>query len=193
MTIPMNIADKFLPNYQFSERHCILIDAPPHAVLNTIDSFSANDDQLIVSLIAIREAPARLAGAFGFQPGRVSQQAFGMSNFAKLGERDDQVVYGLVGRFWRPSFGLEQVTGADGFLAFEQPGVAKLVMSFSLAQDETGPALLTTETRVFCPDRKSLLLFSLYWMLIRAPSGLIRRRMLAAIKGRAERLCAPSK
>lgn len=183
----MALADKFLPSYQFSERHSVRVAAPGHAILRAIDNFSGEGDRFISLLIAVREAPARFAGAFGFSTSLKDQSRFGMSSFANLGVSDEQIVYGLIGRFWRPNFGLEKVTNSDCFLAFEQAGVAKLVMSFCLSvDDDTGQTLLTTETRVFCPDRRSLLLFSVYWWVIRAPSGLIRRRMLAAIKSKAE-------
>jgi hypothetical protein len=50
-----------------------------------------------------------------------------------------------------------------------------------------GLTLLVTETRVFCPDRASLLKFTPYWLLIRPVSGLIRRRILSSIKQMSER------
>jgi hypothetical protein len=71
------------------------------------------------------------------------------------------------------------------FDAFHEPGAAKLVLAFSA---EPGGRLtrLTTETRVHCLDRRALLSFAPYWLTIRLPSGLLRRRMLRAIKQRVE-------
>jgi hypothetical protein len=44
----------------------------------------------------------------------------------------------------------------------------------------------TTETRVYCPDRYSLIMFLPYWLIIRPVSGLLRRRALGAIRKIAE-------
>ncbi|WP_223920280.1 hypothetical protein [Aeromonas caviae] len=45
---------------------------------------------------------------------------------------------------------------------------------------------MTTQTRVFCPDLACRLKFAPYWYLIRPVSGLIRRRILGAIKAESE-------
>jgi hypothetical protein len=55
-----------------------------------------------------------------------------------------------------------------------------------LAEQVGEVTLLTTETRVYCPDRYSLLMFTPYWLAIRPVSGLLRRRALATIRGIAE-------
>ena len=53
--------------------------------------------------------------------------------------------------------------------------------------EQVGEAtLLTTETRVYCPDRYSLIMFTTYWLIIRPVSGLLRQRALAAIREIAE-------
>jgi hypothetical protein len=183
----MIVADEFMPIYQFSESHEICIEASPRLVREAVDSLTHNDDPFIRALIAVREFPTRLVRAFGLKSASRTEPPFGIEKFVKLRQADDRVIYGLVGRFWRPNFGLEKVTCPDGFLAFKDEGAAKLVMSFYLSTDATGPTLLTTETRVLCPDRRSLFPFSVYWLAIRAPSGFIRRRMLAAIKRKAEK------
>ncbi|WP_182419867.1 hypothetical protein [Bartonella sp. HY038] len=45
---------------------------------------------------------------------------------------------------------------------------------------------LQTKTRVFCPDGESRRRFAPYWYFIRPVSGLIRKRMLKAIKQQSE-------
>ncbi|HXY57677.1 MAG TPA: hypothetical protein VEH76_03765, partial [Methylocystis sp.] len=86
----------------------------------------------------------------------------------------------------RPSFGLARISDAAEFLAFDSAGVAKLTMSFAASPEGDGAMRLVTQTRVYCPDRGSLLAFAPYWLLIRAASGLVRRRMLAAVRRKAE-------
>ncbi len=65
-------------------------------------------------------------------------------------------------------------------------------MSFSANPDGAGGVRLITQTRVYCPYRASLAAFTPYWLLIRGASGLIRRRMLAAIRRKAEAAAPPS-
>jgi len=97
-------------------------------------------------------------------------------------------VGGLVGRFWEiwsGDFGLVAVARPDEFLACNTPRTAKLVIGFS-AEPVGAETVLTTETRVYCPDRYSLIMFTPYWLAIRPVSGLLRRRALGAIKQIAE-------
>ena len=53
--------------------------------------------------------------------------------------------------------------------------------------DAAGGTRLTTETRVFAPDRSVRRRFALYWTAIRPGSGMIRRMWLRAVKRRAVR------
>ena len=59
-------------------------------------------------------------------------------------------------------------------------------MTLFLAEPVGENTLLTAETRVYCPDRYSLLRFTPYWLAIRPVSGLLRRRMLSASSEIAE-------
>jgi len=114
---------------------------------------------------------------------------FTAATFIPLGrEGDREIVGGLVGRFWEiwsGDFGLVAVARPDEFLACNTPRTAKLVIGFS-AEPVGAETVLTTETRVYCPDRYSLIMFTPYWLAIRPVSGLLRRRALGAIKKIAE-------
>ncbi|MBI1866785.1 MAG: hypothetical protein HYS06_00550 [Methylocystis sp.] len=182
----MTISDNFLPVYQFSERHEGNVASKPNHVLDVIDTLDDRDDNLVRVLITLREAPARIVSAMGLSTALKHRPRFGMANFTKLERNDKELVYGLVGRFWRPSFGLEQVADAETFVNFNRPGVAKLIMHFIAMPNEAGGVRLVTETRVFCPDLQSRLLFTPYWWAIRTASGLVRQRMLALIKKKVE-------
>ena len=75
-------------------------------------------------------------------------------NFCLLERDETALVYGLIGRFWQAEYGLEDVADGPGFLAFAQPGVAKLALG---CRDPlpSGHCRLVTETRIFCPDDAS--------------------------------------
>lgn len=175
----MPLIDKHLPRYHFSERHRTRVRASPDEVMRAVAAFDRSPDRLREVLMALRTAPSRLLGR--------EAPRFGMHSFTPLDcDGKSETVAGLIGRFWQLDGGLVPIADADAFARFAEPGTPKLVIGFRATPDPLG-TLLTTETRVFCPDRSSLLRFAPYWMLIRIPSGLIRRRALRAIKAAAEK------
>jgi hypothetical protein len=173
----MSLIDKHLPRYQFSETHRTRVKASPDAVMRTVLA-DRSPDRLRDVLLALRTVPSRLLGHVAPQVGK--------QIFTPLDCDESETVAGLIGRFWQLDGGLVSFPNADAFARFAEPGTPKLVTGFRAIPDHVG-TLLTTETRVFCPDRYSLLRFAPYWMLIRIPSGLLRRRALRAIKAAAEK------
>jgi hypothetical protein len=174
----MSLADRFLPEFQFRERHEGLVPASPARILGVIPALSAIDDPIVRALLAIRETPARWLGSAPEQP-------FGMYRFALLAQNQKEICFGLCGRFWRPDFGLFPISDSASFAAFGEAGVPKLLMCFEVQDMGAGASRVLTQTRVYCPDMRALLAFAPYWFAIRAGSGLIRRRMLKTIARRA--------
>ena len=89
---------------------------------------------------------------------------------------------------FEPGGGMAPSIGdARGFVAFREPGYAKVAMNFSV--EPVGDLTrLATETRVLTTDAASLRKFGRYWRLIRPGSAAIRRGWLGAAKRRAERV-----
>jgi hypothetical protein len=180
--------EKFLPQYQFIEKHQTVVRCRPGELLDIVQSFEPPPDRLTNILLSARQLPARcLHRVTGSQ--RPPPAPFAAANFSPLGrDGDREIVGGLVGRFWnvwRPDFGLLAIKSPAEFLSCNPPKTAKLVIGFSAEQ--IGDATrLTTETRVYCPDRYSLIMFTPYWLVIRPISGLLRRRTLGAIRRIAE-------
>ena len=77
------------------------------------------------------------------------------------------------------------VGSIERFIAFQDEGWVKYLVSFELAEGPGG-VLLTTETRGICTDPASRRRFSLYWAVIRHPIGLVRRDILRAVARAAE-------
>jgi hypothetical protein len=173
--VRMSLLDKQLPRYHFSERHRTRVRASPDEVMRAVVSVDRRPDRVRDVLLALRTVPSRLLGR------EVPQLSFTRLDW----DEKSETVAGLIGRFWRLDGGLVPIPDADAFARFAEPGTPKLAIGFRATPDPLG-TLLTTETRVFCPDRYSLVRFAPYWMLIRLPSGLIRCRALRAIKAAAE-------
>jgi hypothetical protein len=181
----MPLIDKFLPDHQFSARHHATVQCRPGELLDIIQDYRPPKDRLSEMAVSARQLPARLM--HWVAPSQVPPPSpFTPANFTPLArDGDREIVGGLVGKFWRPDFGLVVVNGPSEFLACNPPKTAKLVIGF-LAEPVGAATLLTTETRVYCPNRYSLLMFTPYWLAIRPVSGLLRRRALATIRRIAE-------
>ena len=183
----MSLLDDYLPAHDFSERHSKKVGAGPDEIMAAAAAYRLKSDPFVRAMIGLRELPMRL---FGLVSGRRTNlpPTFGLHNFTRLDQLDGrELVYGLIGQFWKPDFGLVPVSDGAAFRAFDRPGFAKLVLSFSATPEPGGLTTLATETRVFCPDRASRRKFAPYWYLIRPVSGLIRGRVLASIERAAER------
>jgi hypothetical protein len=186
----MALIDDYLPAYQFSERHSRPIAATSERVMAAVSAYRPDNDRFFAAMIGLRELPMRLSARIAGRPAALPAP-FGLENFTRLDERPgSEMVYGLVGRFWRRDFGLVAIADGAAFRAFGEPGVAKLALGFIATATGSGTTL-ATETRVYCPDPVALRRFAPYWYLIRPVSGLIRGRMLAAIQ-RASELPAKS-
>jgi hypothetical protein len=178
----MSLLMKYLPEHHFAERHSIDIEGDAESVLAVACRFKLTDDPQIGWFVRLRELPARWSGR------TTAAAPFGMETFTLLERTQAEVAYGLIGRFWRPDLGLEEVADCDAFMANGRPGMAKLVMVFEAASLRADVTRLTTQTRIFCPDGAARRKMGLYWLVIRPVSGLMRRRMLGLIKARAETL-----
>ncbi|QRY80329.1 hypothetical protein JVX91_04180 [Pseudomonas sp. PDNC002] len=183
----MELLERLLPDFQFSERHSRDMRATPTRVLDAVTELTAEHDPLASRFLQIREAPARLALRLGLRNALADRPRFGLHEFTLLGRNGDrELAYGLIGRFWRSDFGLRPCADGESFRHFSEPGTARLMLHFSCDPgDGDGTTRVRTETRVHCPDARSQLLFAPYWLAIRPVSGLIRRRLLRDIERRA--------
>jgi hypothetical protein len=176
------LIDDFLPSYDVRERHRIKIHAPVEKVYDAVRRLDISQTRLSMLLFRLRGIPAG-----SFAPSCFTLDDFLKMRFILLGEKpNEELLLGLVGRFWTASGELRRLD-AEGFRGFDEPGYAKAVWNFSLAGRSDGSVLLETETRVYCLDQASRRRFRLYWLLVGPFSGLIRREVLQAIKRSAEK------
>ncbi|MFJ8043865.1 hypothetical protein ACIRBX_25525 [Kitasatospora sp. NPDC096147] len=179
------LLDRFLPEYGRRVVHGITVAAPPERVWAALQAVTLDELPLPRALLALRTLPSRLRGK---GPDLLDRSV----PLAELFRRDGRwvvlaeepgraLVLGRVARFWRPvPQGAGAVRDAGGFLAFEEPGYAKAVISHRVVAQGTGSRLVT-ETRIRGTDVRAARLFAGYWFLIRPGVGLIRRSALAAV------------
>jgi hypothetical protein len=181
--------DEFLPDYDASEVHSLRVAAPPDRVLAAVRDLTSREVPLLVVLMTLRTLPAALLRRSPIRLRRdlrrpIVEQTT-RAGFVVLAERQDELVLGVVGRFWRIDSGVERVAGED-FVAFDAPGFAKAVMNFD-ARAVDGGTVLTTETRIRGTDPEARRRFLRYWRVVMPGSALIRRAWLRAVRRRAER------
>jgi hypothetical protein len=181
MRVTAVLIDDFLQSYDVRERHRTRVHAPIDKVYEAVRRLDISRAKLSMLLFTLRGIPA----------GSLAPACFTLDDFLKmrfilLGEREnEELLLGLVGRFWTPSGELLRLD-AEGFRVFDEPGYAKAAWNFTLRAEPDESVLLETETRVFCTDAASRKRFRFYWLFIGAFSGLIRRDVLRAIKRNAE-------
>jgi hypothetical protein len=107
------------------------------------------------------------------------------AGFVPLGGRPGcELVFGLIGKFWKPGGGLQRVS-SDEFVAFHEEGFAKVAWNVAVEPAGDSGSVLTTETRVLCFGAPARRRFRIYWATIERFSGLIRMAMLRGIRRRA--------
>lgn len=167
--VRMSLVDA-LPVYHHHERHTIRVAATPERALAAARE-TRLEDVPVVSLLF------KLRGLRGASRGSI-WEAMLAQGFQPLGE--DTLV--LVGKPWSTGGNLRKV---DDFVAFAEPGYAKIAMDLRAVPDGDG-ARLETETRIYLTDAVARRRFRAYWLVIRPFSGLTRRGWLRAAKRRAE-------
>ena len=171
------LLDRFLPDPRFVERHQVYVDSGSERAWTAVEDVDLADDRVVATLLRLR--------GLG-RSGSARLRDFERHGFVRLAtEPGRELVLGLVGRFWTPSGGLLPI-GPEEFAAFDRPGYLKAVWNVRIQPYGAG-TVVSTETRVQPTDRRALVLFRPYWLVVRPFSGLIRRRMLAAVKAAAER------
>ncbi|MDC9612709.1 hypothetical protein PSI19_02190 [Xenorhabdus khoisanae] len=171
----------FLPYFHFYETHeSKPINAPAREIIQAVKKFDISDDLFINALINIRSLPIyllrKLSNSKKFQ-----HHDFGLETFTILNENDHEISMGLTGWFWQANLGIIHQPDRESFMSFNDDTSAKLVLRFLIKEYPHGYRSLVTETFIFCPNKKTQNIFTLYWLAIRPASGFIRKRMLSTI------------
>lgn len=193
------LLDGLMPSYDVIERHATMVHATPDAVYAAIRSADLTGGLLTRTLFAMRAVPAALFALLRSPRAGLSQihERTGrigvrLADFERVGFRviaehpPEEVVIGLLGRFWTPRGDLRADVSVATFGAGPPPGLALAAWNFTIHPQPAGFCELRTETRVCCAADARLWCRT-YWLIVRPGSGLIRRAMLRAIRREAER------
>jgi hypothetical protein len=182
------LIDDFLPTFDATERHQILIQASPARVYEVLLTTDFGRPLLVRALLGLRALPSWLlhGGRSHRASRKITFTTFLQNGFVLLAERQaEEIVLGLVGRFWTLTGCLER-TSPEAFQQECRAGLAKAAWNFTI--ESFGQVTkVVTETRIQCTDRQSRRRFRAYWLLIRPFSGLLRRYMLRELRQASER------
>jgi|tagenome__1003787_1003787.scaffolds.fasta_scaffold20936432_2 hypothetical protein len=182
--------DAHLSEYAHHEVHERMVAAPPERVWRAMLQVTAAELTITRPLMSLRALPARATGAgdhLAAAPGVPIVESFLRRGWGVLESRaPERFAAAAIGQPWH-LFGGDLVPVIDpaGFAEFAPPGYVRMAMSFELEPAGDG-SRLRTETRVQPTNASSARAFARYWLVIRAPSGAIRRDLLRAIARRAE-------
>ncbi len=178
--------DRFVPEYQFQERHSIAIAAPVERVDDAIRNVTAGEIFLFQTLTWVRRFGKPAVEGILNPPGHVPiLDVATRTTFLALSDRPNREL--VVGTVVIAPKGAAGISTPEEFEAVRGPGFALAAMNFSIEETGRSFCVVRTETRVFATDAVSRRRFARYWRVIRPGSGFIRRMWLRAIKRRAER------
>ena len=184
---PRTLLDRFVPVYQFHERHALRVAAPPAAVYRAIGEVTAGEIRFFQTLTAIRRLGRRGPESILHAPGdRPILDVATRTTFLPLAAAPDtEVVVGTVVAA-PDGWTRREASTPAAFRALAGPGFARAAMNFHVAPDGRGGSVVSTETRVHATDAATRRRFAAYWRVIYPGSAIIRRSWLQAIRWRAE-------
>ena len=157
--------DRVMPQFQFSERHTIHVDAPPERVYRAIRAVTAGDIRFFRMLTAIRRLGRPLPAGILHAP-------------------ENEPILDLA---TRTSFHwLADDPPRELVVGTRVARDTEAAMNFLVTPDARGGSNVSTETRVHATTDSATRMFKIYWRVILPGSDIIRRSWLQAIKRRAE-------
>jgi len=178
--------DPFLPTYDVAERHEVAVAAPAAITMAAARDMDIYRSPLVRLVFAIRTLPARLRGAPPRMPASLLSETLALGWRVLAEEPDRAIVVGAVTQPWHAEVTFRGLS-PEAFLAFDEPGYAKI--GWTLEAIPVGPSTsrFRTETRVSTTDARSRRLFRRYWAVFSPGILLIRRASLRLVRSEAER------
>lgn len=184
VTMHVSRLDEFMGDYDFVERHEVLVAADTSAAWRAVKEVDLANSRLILVLLALRALPRLVRGKLPRRR-RLGFEQILSEGFVLLDERaTEEIILGIVGRFWKPTGGIVRIN-SDEFTKPGDPGTAKAVWNFVVVP-HAGRTRVTTETRIKATDEAARRSFGRYWKVVGPFSGLIRVLTLRLIRKAAE-------
>lgn len=170
------LINRYMPTYQFNEYHEIIGYGSPALYFKAAKQMDMAESFIVKSLFWLRGIPIKDLRLSGFLQNM---------HFTYL---DENLPKEFLIAFWlRPDVkGPVLIDDKERFIKEIDPWIQKVTWNFRFETVKNEKIRISTETRVFCLNKKTMKVFSVYWFFIRPFSGLIRKRMLRMIKRKVE-------
>jgi len=178
------LIDKYMPRFDVCARHSAHVSADAGLTYEKLRTIDLNRSRGIRCLFALRTLPSRLGrGPLRRETPRYktfleSALAQGWVMLEEIESRE--MVMGTVTQPWKPVVKFAGVPAGE-FLAFDEPGFAKIVWSVAVAPEGSG-SLVQLETRVQTTDAQSRRRLGRYWMVFGPFIKLVRRMILRLLQ-----------
>ncbi|MGE3474110.1 MAG: hypothetical protein AB7O28_27465, partial [Vicinamibacterales bacterium] len=174
------LIDDVMPVYDVSDTVAAVVDADSQAcwtALMAVDLIDVGRKRpLVATLGALRMLPEIVSHLLhGELPPRqpthlrlrdLATLPPDRGGWVLLGERDqEEIVFGLIGQFWRPVIEYARVSSPAEFRAFDQPGFARTAYALSVRALAPGRSLLSGVMRTGTTDAHARRWFRRYWTL----------------------------
>jgi hypothetical protein len=183
------LIDTYLPKYDERVRHQTRVVAPTAAAYAALRAVDLHRSMVVRMLIAMRKLPSRMVGRERPPGGvhaseRVHAPRSLVNSMLDLGWEileetpDCEIVIGTVTQPWRSAVQFRGLSPRE-FVAFAEPGFAKIVMNLAAESCLPGGSIISTETRVLATSPGARRRFRIYWRVVRPGIKIIRRIALA--------------
>lgn len=184
------LLDRYLPVFDVHDHHQILVMADAARAYAAVRAMDVMASPVVRWLFALRTLPARVgkgrSTVKAYEPMSMVDTALGAGWVILAEEAGHEVVLGALTQPWKPIVEFRGLPGPE-FVAFDQPGYAKIAWNLAVVPRGPGATLVITETRVVMTDPASRRRFGRYWFVFSPFIGLIRRIALARLRRDLER------
>lgn len=178
--------DPFMPTYDVAERHEIAVAAPAGITMAAARDMDIYRSPLVRVIFAIRTLPGRLRGVPPREPASLLSETLALGWRVLADQPGRTIVVGAVTQPWHANVTFRGLP-PDAFVAFDEPGYAKIAWTLEAVPLGPSTSRFRTETRVSTTDARSRRLFRRYWVVFSPGILLIRRASLRLVKAEAER------
>lgn len=177
--------DRFLPQYDVSERHETKVRAPARLTYAAARDVDLQRSPLVRAIFESRKILLHSQGReLARRPFLDQVRGMGWGLLAEVPGR--AMVFGAVTRPWEPTVKFHPLPPAQ-FAAFQRPGWAKIVWTLEVDPAGEERSLFRTQTRVATTDATARKRFRKYWATMSPGILLVRQQVLGLVRGDAER------
>jgi len=178
---PAPSLDRFLPEPEVVEWHCVNINAPQHLIYDAMRNYDVMHSRIAHLLFETRSV------AMGSKPADIAIVKMFVDQMRQVGwaildeKPDEEIIFGVAAQPWIADAGFRTIS-PELFATFNEPGWVKIVLNVAVSAD----GVLSTETRVVSTDAEARKRFRRYWAFVLPGVKLIRFELLRGMKAQAE-------